>query len=86
MKKVILVLILVAAMAGCTVSLTPDKLVRANKEKVLAETVERIRQLEIAKQEQQLMKDIMQLRYEQLVLNSKMRPAQPKPEPQPKEE
>lgn len=83
MKKVMLTVLLVAVMAGCSVSLTPDKMVKAQKERVVAETVERIRQLEIARQEQQLMKDIMQLRYEQLVLQSKMQPAQPKPAPPP---
>lgn len=79
--KTMLLVLLVAAMAGCSVSLTPDKLVQAEKDRVMAETVVRIRQLEIAKQEQQLMKDIMQLRYEQLVLNSKMQPAPPKTQP-----
>ena len=81
--KTMLLVLLVAAMAGCSVSLTPDKLVKAQKERVLAETVARTRQLEIMKNEQQLMKDILQLRYEQLVLNSKMHP--PKPAPQPDE-
>ena len=82
--KTMLLVLLVAAMAGCSVSLTPDKLVKAQKERVLAETVARTRQLEIMKAEQQLMKDILQLRYEQLVLNSKMQP--PKPAPQPVKE
>jgi hypothetical protein len=74
--KTVLIVLLVVAM-GCSVSLTPDKLAQADKERLLAETVERIRQLEIAKQEQQLMKDIMQLRYEQAVLNAKMKPPAP---------
>ena len=82
--KMMLIVLLVAA--GCSVSLTPDKLVKADKERVLAEVVERTRQLKIMKDEQQLMKDILQLRYEQLVLKSKMQPSQPKPEPQPLEE
>lgn len=83
--KIILVMLLVATMAGCSVTLAPDKLVKAEKERVLAEVVERTRQLQIMKEEQQLMKDILLLRYEQLVLKSKMQPAQPKPAPQSEE-
>ena len=82
--KTLWLVLLVASMLGCSVSLTPDKLVKAQKERVLAETVAHTRQLEIMKAEQQLIKDILLLKYEQLVLNSKMQP--PKPAPQPEEE
>ena len=84
MKKaflVVLVVLLVAAM-GCTVTMTnPQALARAEKKKSEAETVERIRQYKILKEEQQLVTDILKIRYEAAVIKTKLNPGLQLPQP-----
>lgn len=79
--KTILVMLLVAAMAGCTVIPTDlQTLAKAEKKIAEAETMERIRQYELVKQEQQLIFDIMRLRHDTAVIQKAMQPKQVPPQ------
>lgn len=84
MKKVILVMLLVAA-AGCQV--TPQVVARVEKQKAKADMVGRIADMELIKQEQQLIFEIMKLRYDTAVIQQAMQPKQapPKVDVPPKE-
>lgn len=78
MKKVILVMLLIVAMAGCQLTMAPPdtkSMARAERKKVQAEAIERVGQLEIAKQEQQLILDILKLRYDMATIQNAMKPA-----------
>jgi len=83
MKKLMLILLLVVAMAGCQLTMAPPdtkSMARADRKKVQAEAIERVEQLKIAKQEQQLILDILKLRYDMATIQNAMKPAVAPPE------
>jgi len=57
--------------------------VKAFESQPLKETKSRIKQLKLVKEEQQLITDILNLRYDAALVRSKFSPAQPEPIPQP---
>lgn len=74
--KTILVVAVIMLLVAALIVITRTKLV-SQEERV---TLDRIRQYKIVKEEQQLIVDILQAKYEMAVLQSKMQPAQ-KPRP-----
>lgn len=66
--KTILIVLLVAAMAGCQVTMLPTDPQAAAK----AEAIERIANYELVRQEQQLIFDIMRLRHDAAVIQKAM--------------
>ena len=78
MKRVILVMLLVAV-AGCQVTMSkpdPQAIAKADKQKAVADMVGRIEDYELVKQEQQLIYEIMKLRYDTAAIQNAMQPKQ----------
>lgn len=74
--KTILVMAVIMLLVAALIVITKTKLV-SQEERV---TLDRIRQYKIVKEEQQLIVDILQAKYDAAVLQSKMQPAQrPRP-------